>query len=246
MTLLASEGEEKVPFILRGTGDEGSFAWEERKKGEYLSVGGLGGFTNGQGYFDLVLEVSPDDENMVFFVGRLVTVKGVDNLVKAMPSVIEEFPNTKLVILGIGDMEWDLKRMAENFGIADKIIFRTEFISEPERIKHYAAADCVVLPSIYEPFGIVCTESMSLAKPTVVGAKGTNGFREQIIPTGDNQCGYHINPFEPVDIAWGIKEVLADKKRAEWMGENARKRVLDTFSWEIITKKLLDIYSEFI
>lgn len=187
-----------------------------------------------------------EQDNMVFFVGRLVTVKGVDNLVKAMPYVIQDFPNTKLVILGIGDMQWDLKRMAEELGVADKIIFRTEFIPEPDRIKHYAAADCVVLPSIYEPFGIVCTESMSLAKPTVVGAKGTNGFREQIIPTGEDQCGFHINPFNPKDIAWGIKEVLQDKKRAEWMGQNARKRVLETFSWEIITKKLLDIYSEFI
>jgi glycosyltransferase involved in cell wall biosynthesis len=187
-----------------------------------------------------------DDENMVFFVGRLVTVKGVDNLVRAMPSVISEFPNTKLVILGIGDMEWDLKRMAEEFGISDKIIFRTEFISEPERIKHYASADCVVLPSIYEPFGIVCTESMSLAKPTVVGAKGTNGFREQIIPSGAKQCGVHVNPFNPEDIAWGIKQVLEDKKRANLWGKNARKRVLDEFAWEIIAKKLIGIYAEFV
>jgi glycosyltransferase involved in cell wall biosynthesis len=187
-----------------------------------------------------------DNENMVFFVGRLVTVKGVDSLVKAMPDVVANFPNTKLVILGIGDMEWQLKNMAKEFGIENNVIFRTEFIPEPERILHYAASDCVVLPSIYEPFGIVCTESMSLAKPTVVGATGTNGFREQIIPNGEKQSGYHINPHNPNDIAWGIKQVLEDKKRAEWMGENARQRVLDTFGWESVAKRTLDIYSEFI
>jgi glycosyltransferase involved in cell wall biosynthesis len=187
-----------------------------------------------------------DDENMIFFVGRLVTVKGIDNLVKAMPSVLQDFPNTKLVILGIGDMEGDLKNMVNDFGIADKIIFKTEFISEPERIKHYAAADCVVFPSLYEPFGIVCTESMSMGKPTVVGARGTSGFREQIINTGAKQCGVHINPFNPDDIAWGIKEVLQDKKKAQRMGKNARKRVLENFTWEIITKELLDIYKEFV
>jgi len=187
-----------------------------------------------------------DSENMVFFVGRLVTVKGVDSLVKAMPDVIANFPNTKLVVLGIGDMEWQLKNMAKEFGIENNIIFRTEFISEPERILHYAASDCVVLPSIYEPFGIVCTESMSMAKPTVVGATGTNGFREQIIPNGENQSGYHINPHKPSDIAWGIKQVLEDKKRAEWMGKNARQRVLDTFGWESVAKRTLDIYSEFL
>lgn len=187
-----------------------------------------------------------DNENMIFFVGRLVTVKGIDKLVKAMPSVLTDFPNTKLVVLGIGDMEWNLKDTAKNLGIQDKVIFRTEFISEPERIKHYAASDCVVLPSIYEPFGIVCTESMSMAKPTVVGARGTNGFREQILPSGEKQNGYHINPHDPQDIAWGIKQVLQDKKRAEWIGQNARKRVLDTFSWDTVTQRTLNIYKEFI
>jgi glycosyltransferase involved in cell wall biosynthesis len=187
-----------------------------------------------------------DTENMLFFVGRLVTVKGVDNLVRAMPDVLQDFPNTKLVILGIGDMEDDLKSMAENMGIKDNVVFRTEFISEPERILHYAAADCVILPSIYEPFGIVCTESMSMAKPTVVGARGTNGFREQIIPDGEDHCGFHVNPHEPNDIAWGIKQVLQDKKYAQLMGERARKRVLDTFTWESVAKRTLDIYKEFI
>jgi len=186
-----------------------------------------------------------DHENMLFFVGRLVTVKGIDNLVKAMPHVLQDFPNTKLVVLGVGDMEWDLKAMAENLGIKDKVIFRTEFVSEPERILHYAASDCVILPSIYEPFGIVCTESMSMAKPTVVGARGTNGFREQIIPEGDKQSGYHINPFDPNDIAWGIKQVLGDKEQAAWMGKNARQRVLDTFSWDSVTKRTIEIYKEF-
>ena len=187
-----------------------------------------------------------DDENMLFFVGRLVTVKGVGNLVKAMPSVLEEFPNTKLVILGIGDMDQDLKTQSENLGIQDKVILRTEFISEEERILHYAAADSVVLPSIYEPFGIVCTESMSMAKPTIVGARGTSGFREQIIPSGDKQCGIHINPYDQNDIAWGIKQVLELEDKGSWMGKNARERVIENFSWETAAKRTLDIYKEFL
>jgi glycosyltransferase involved in cell wall biosynthesis len=187
-----------------------------------------------------------DDENMIFFIGRLVTVKGIDKLVKAIPSVLNNFPNTKLVILGIGDMEWSLKEITKNLGIEDKVIFKTEFIGETERIKHYAASDCVVIPSIYEPFGIVCTESMSMGKPTVVGARGTNGLREQIIPSGEKQSGYHINPHDSQDIAWGIKQVLQDKKKAEWMGQNARKRALEMFSWEKVTQRTLNIYQEFI
>jgi len=187
-----------------------------------------------------------DDENMLLFVGRLVNVKGVDNLIRSMTHVLNDFPKTKLVILGVGGMEWELRKMTEELGLQNNVIFKNEFVSEIERIKHYAASDVVVLPSFYEPFGIVCTESMSMAKPTVVGATGTNGFREQIVPSGEKQCGIHINPHKPEDIAWGIKEILKLDDKGLWMGTNARKRVIQDFSWEIITKKTIDIYKDFI
>jgi len=187
-----------------------------------------------------------DNETLLFFIGRLVTVKGADRLIRAMPLVLKDFPNTKLLILGIGDMDHELRTLADGLGIHDKIIFRTEFVNEEQRIRHYAAADVVVLPSLYEPFGIVCTEAMSMGKPTVVGARGTNGMREQVISTGEKQCGIHINPFEPKDIAWGVIQVLQlNDKGAEW-GKRARQRVLEEFSWDIVVKRTLDIYSEFI
>jgi glycogen(starch) synthase len=187
-----------------------------------------------------------DHETLVFFIGRLVTVKGVDNLVKAFPQVLQEFPHTKLLILGVGDLEGSLRSLVDQLGIRDKVIFRTEFVDEPERILHYAAADVVVLPSLYEPFGIVCTEAMSMAKPVVVSARGTNGMREQIIPTGEKQCGIHINPFNAEDIAWGIKAVLKSKEKSIQMGKNARKRVIEEFSWDVVTQRTLDIYQEYV
>ncbi len=187
-----------------------------------------------------------DNENLLFFIGRLVTVKGVDNLIRAMPSILEDFPNTKLLILGIGDMENQLRSLVNELGLKEKVILRTEFVSEEERILHYAAADIVVLPSLYEPFGIVCTEAMSMAKPVVAGARGTNGMREQIVTSGDEQCGIHINPFDPDDIAWGVKQVLESRDRNILMGKKARKRVIEQFSWDVVTDKTLKIYKEFI
>jgi len=187
-----------------------------------------------------------DDEHLLFFVGRLVNVKGVDNLTKALPSVLQEFPNTKLVILGIGDIEHGLRKLVDDLGVQEKVIFRNEFVNEEERILHYAAADSVVLPSLYEPFGIVCTEAMSMAKPVIVGARGTNGMREQIIPNGEKQCGIHINPFSPDDIAWGIKQVLESKEKGTWMGKNGRERVIEEFSWNVATNRTLNIYKEFV
>jgi glycosyltransferase involved in cell wall biosynthesis len=187
-----------------------------------------------------------DNENMLFFIGRLVTVKGIYNLVRAMPSILEDYPNSKLVILGIGDMESELKSLANELNIQDKLIFRTEFIDEKERIIHYAASDCVILPSSYEPFGIVCTEAMSMEKPTVVGANGTSGFREQIIPDGERRCGVHINPHDPNDIAWGVKEILKLEDKGRQIGKYARERVLETFSWDSVTKRTIDIYKELV
>jgi glycogen synthase len=184
------------------------------------------------------------NETMLFFIGRLVTVKGVDKLVHAMPTVLRQFPNTKLVILGVGDMDASLKDTINRLGIQHNVIMRTDFVPETERIQHYAAADVVILPSLYEPFGIVCTEAMSMAKPTIVGAKGTNGMREQIIPTGPDQCGYHIDPHNPEDIAWGIIQVLQLPDKGKTLGEHGRDRVLKEFTWDTVTKRTLDIYQE--
>lgn len=181
-----------------------------------------------------------------FFVGRLVTVKGADKLVQAIPSVLKDFPNTKLVILGIGDMEANLRNIINDMKIENKVILRNEFVDEKERILHYAASDAVVVPSFYEPFGIVCTEAMSMGKPVIVGAKGTNGMREQVISKGDKQCGIHINPFDSDDIAWGIKQVLESKDKRIQMGKNARERVIEQFTWDTVADRTLEIYSEFI
>ena len=183
-------------------------------------------------------------ENLLFFVGRLVTVKGADKLVQAMPNILEEFPQTKLVILGIGDMEGEIRNMIKSYNLENNVKLRTEFVSERERILHYAASDVVVLPSLYEPFGIVSTEAMSMAKPVVVGARGTNGMREQIIPTGEKQCGIHVNPHDPNDIAWGVKQVLQRDDKGIQMGKNGRERAIETFSWDAVAKRTLDIYKE--
>jgi hypothetical protein len=66
-SLLSSEGTESIPFIVKGTSSGDQWSWVQTKRGEYSSTGGLGGFTNGQGYFDLVFEISPTNEKILFF-----------------------------------------------------------------------------------------------------------------------------------------------------------------------------------
>jgi glycosyltransferase involved in cell wall biosynthesis len=188
----------------------------------------------------------PDDWKMLLFLGRLTWVKGVKNLIQAMPTVLTDYPQTKLVILGKGEEEKDIEETAARLGIKDKIIYRFEFVPEDERILHYAAADLCIFPSTYEPFGIVSLEAMAMEKPVVVGAHGVVGFREQVVSSGPDQNGIHINGEDPADIAWGIKETLKDPQRAKTWGENGRKRVLQYFTWEKTAEQTLEIYKTLI
>jgi glycosyltransferase involved in cell wall biosynthesis len=182
------------------------------------------------------------DEKMILFCGRLTWVKGVTNLIQAMPMVLEEYPDTKLVILGKGEQQNDIIETANRLGISQKVACRFEFVPEKERILHYAASDICIFPSTYEPFGIVSLEAMSMEKPIVVGAQGVVGFREQVVPWGPDQNGVHVNGGNPSDIAWGIKEILSDPDRAKKWGLNGRKRVLQYFTWEEAAKQTLRIY----
>jgi glycogen(starch) synthase len=184
----------------------------------------------------------PKDWNMILFVGRLTWVKSVRNLLQAMPSVLKEYPNTKLVILGKGEEQTDIVETASRLGIKDKVIYRFNFVPETERILHYAASDVCVFPSVYEPFGIVSLEAMAMEKPVVVGARGVVGFREQVISIGTDQNGVHVNGEDPSDIAWGIKEVLRNPEKARNWGENGRKRVQEYFTWRIVADETLKIY----
>ena len=98
--------------------------------------------------------------------------------------------------------------------------FCFDFIPEEERINHYAACDIAVFPSFYEPFGIVALEAMSMEKPVVVGAAGVSGMREIVICCGEEQCGYHVDPNNPSDIAWGVINALESPEKMKFTGKN--------------------------
>jgi len=185
-----------------------------------------------------------NNDMMILFVGRLVWIKGVDKLIRAMPHILQKIPNAKLVVVGLGDMRDYLEGRVRNLHLADVVKFRFEFIPEEERIVHYAACDVAAYPSLYEPFGIVTLEAMSMEKPVVVGAAGTSGMREIVSISGPDQCGFHINPNDPTDIAWGIVSAVEDPEKRIQFGRNGRKRVIELFSWDAAAKSTINRYSE--
>ena len=183
-----------------------------------------------------------DNELMILFLGRLVGVKGVDKLIMAMPHVLAKIPNARLVVVGVGDLQEYLTNLTRTIRLDEYVKFCFDFISEEERILHYAACDIAVFPSYYEPFGIVTLEAMSMEKPVVVGAAGVSGMREIVICCGEEQCGYHVDPNNPSDIAWGVISALEDPEKRKVLGKNGRKRVLAEFTWSRIAEKTVELY----
>lgn len=187
-----------------------------------------------------------DEDIMILFLGRLVGVKGIDKLIMAMPHILPKFPKAKLVIVGVGDLQEYLQNLVRTIRMDQFVRFRFDFVPEEERILHYAACDIAVFPSFYEPFGIVALEAMAMEKPVVVGAAGVSGMREIVICCGEEQCGYHIDPNNPSDIAWGIMNSLESPEKRRWLGKNGRKRVLNEFTWNKIAQKTVSLYESIV
>jgi glycosyltransferase involved in cell wall biosynthesis len=69
-------------------------------------------------------------------------------------------------------------------------------------------------------------------------------MREIVVCCGEEQCGYHVNPNNPEDIAWGINGVLESPEKRGWLGKNGRKRVLEEFTWDRVAEKTLELYQQ--
>jgi len=72
--------------------------------------------------------------------------------------------------------------------------------------------------------------------------RGTSGLREIVVtPPSGNPTGMHVNPHDPQDIAWGITTLFESGREKEW-GRNGRRRVLEMFTWDTVTRQTLDVY----
>ena len=179
---------------------------------------------------------------VLLFIGRLEPVKGIIQLLSAMPAIVAHNPKAKLLVIGKGSLEEYIRQEMKRLGCVTLI---TDFLDDEEKMHHYALADVCVFPSLYEPFGIVALEAAAMGKPAVVGASGTSGLREIVEnPAALLPTGVHVNARDPLDIAWGIDLALQDRERMQSWGENARQRVLEKFTWQKAAERTLEIYRE--
>ena len=175
---------------------------------------------------------------MVLCVGRLVPQKGVEYFIRAIPIIARRFPEAKYIIVGEGWSRDILEAEARASGHANKIRF-TGFASDKEVIDLMTSADVLVVPSIYEPFGIVALEGMATGVPVVASQVG--GLAEII---DHDRTGVFVYPRSPESIAWGIDKILSDPDHAKWITENAKEKLHKAYSWEAVAMKTVEVYKK--
>ncbi len=177
-------------------------------------------------------------DNIVLFVGRLIYYKGVEFLVKAMKNV-----KGQLLLVGEGPLKDDLKELATDLGIVDRVHFIGGVVDD-DLPAYYHACDVFVLPSVArsEAFGLVQLEAHACGKPVV----------STDLPTGvpyanlDGVTGITVPPGSPEALSKAINKLLDDENLRNEYGANGKERVNREFTKELMAKRVLEIYNELI
>ena len=198
----------------------------------------LTNFTGIDRDYDLRRQYAMDNEKIILYVGRLVYEKGIQYLIGAMPKILQNYHDSKLVICGRGGMINELKNEVHNLGIDNKVYF-AGYCDSKKVQKMYKCADVAVFPSTYEPFGIVALEAMLAGVPTVVSDVG--GLNEIIDHGVTGMKSYAGNSNS---IADSVLALLFDKKLCDTVSKHAIKKVKDLYNWNKIAQDTHYVYEQ--
>ena len=194
----------------------------------------------------------------VLFVGRITRQKGIVHLLRAIEHLL---PGVQVVLCAASpDTEEIAAEMQTLIGRArtledKKVLWIEDPVPKEKIIPLYSQAAVFVCPSVYEPFGIINLEAMACATPVVASAVG--GIPEIVVPEETGLLVYFApcseenhEPKKPQafskDLARAVNRILADPGLQKQMGERARLRVQEKFSWSNIARSTLDFYRQLI
>jgi glycosyltransferase involved in cell wall biosynthesis len=173
-------------------------------------------------------------DRLVISVGRLVYYKGFEFLIRAMSQV-----NGKLLVVGDGPLRGKLEQLAQEIGVADRVIFAGE-IQNQDVVPYYHAADVFVLASVArsEAFGIVQIEAMAAGLP-VVNTKLDSGVPFVSL---DGQTGLTVPPCDVGALAAAINRLLDTPGLRHTLGAAARQRARQEFALNVMTTRMVALY----
>jgi glycosyltransferase involved in cell wall biosynthesis len=178
-----------------------------------------------------------EDFRYVCFVGAFYNWQGLPNLIKCVPLVLSECPDTRFIIVGDGPAKSEIIELSEEMGLADKVTF-TGLVPYSQVPLYIDASDICVVPkrplqSGYSPLKLY--EYMACGKPVV--ATRTDGF--EVLE--ENRAGLLVNPEDPHEFASALTRLLCDPQLRKQMGENGRRYVVDNRSWESVARKVFGV-----
>ncbi|PMB01817.1 glycoside hydrolase [Fischerella thermalis CCMEE 5328] len=191
------------------------------------------------------LGLNPEDK-VVMYVGRFDPRKGIETLVRAVgKSQFRGDKHLKLIIGGgsrpgqSDGMERErIEGIVHELGMSDFTIF-TGRLSQEILPSYYAAADVCVVPSHYEPFGLVAIEAMASNTPVV--ASDVGGLQFTVVP---EETGLLAPPQDEDAFAVAIDRILANPQWRDQLGKAGRKRVESKFSWNGVATQLSELYTQ--
>jgi glycogen(starch) synthase len=183
-------------------------------------------------------EFAQPEDQLVLLVGRLVYEKGFQLALDALPGVIERVGAVRFLVAGSGTHEAELRAQTERLGLSQHGVF-LGWIGDDALHSLYRIADLCVVPSIYEPFGLVALEAMASGCPCIVA--DTGGLRE-VVPSGD-RVGLRFNGGDAEHLGVMIERLLVDSELRDRLVTEASEHVL-RFDWDDIAQRTHTIYSD--
>jgi glycogen(starch) synthase len=176
------------------------------------------------------------DQQLVLLVGRLVYEKGFHLALDALAPVIEQRGNVRFVVAGTGTAEVELRTQSRRLGLQRKGVF-LGWVGDDMLHSLYRVSDLCIVPSIYEPFGIVALEAMASGCLCVVA--DTGGLRE-VVP-GDGTVGLRFPSRDTAALREIVERVLSDDALRAQLVAEAREHVL-RFDWAQVARETLALY----
>jgi glycogen synthase len=178
------------------------------------------------------------DERLIVLVGRLVYEKGFQLALEALPGLIERLGDVRFLVAGSGTHEQELRDQASELGLDPHGTF-LGWIGDDVLHSLYLIADLCVVPSLYEPFGLVALEAMASGCPCIVA--DTGGLRE-IVPE-DERVGLRFNGGDAEHLEAMVERLLTDDPLRERLVAEASEHVL-RFDWADVARQTAAIYDE--
>lgn len=178
-------------------------------------------------------------KKIILTLTRLVSRKGIDTVIKAMPAVLRKMPEVHYVIAGEGEDEEKLKKLVDHYNLNDSVTFIGR-VGYGELTNVYNMCDVFVMPSKTIPpdvegFGIVFLEANACVRPVIGSNSG--GIPDAII---NQKTGLIVNEQDVKELSEALLDLLTNPEKALLLGKNGRKRVLHEANWDCSTKKIFN------